>query len=181
MCEALLPTYRDYDLASCMGDVAMRCAEYSIESELLCSTFCAATIAVCEASPDKCTNASTACPKIVCKMGLSDWCPVSPGEAWDWCDLGAGLDGLEFRILPSVDAGSLACDGSSKTFALGKDANFGDILQWKCSGTDFFWPAASGSVRSNVTLQASVEKKCNPWPDCKDSCRMHWSWDATPG
>lgn len=183
MCESTLPSYRTFDADTCLTEVADCTAAF--ESVLttpgafsLCTSMCAATVALCSGT-DKCTDAQTWCPKILCKMGIHDSCPPAPGVAYDWCDWGTGLGGVDVyknTADPQNLLGSVKCDNSQKSFSLYKDVGFGDRLLWKCSGTNTAYEAASNPVQSNVTLQAHKDKKQWGWY-AKDTCRLVWSWD----
>lgn len=178
LCNAVLPSARDVDLASCLESTVPLCDEWGLGGQALCTGFCIATVALCTGS-DKCTDVSTWCPKILCNMGASDFCP---GEAWDWCDRGTGGDGIDLAKNSdgSGSLGSIDCSHDStptvRTFSLGKDLSLNDRIWWKCSGTDTYYEANEFTVHSDVTLATKVENKCDPWPLCGDTCRLHWSW-----
>ena len=174
LCYALLPSARDVDFVSCMQSTVPYCDEWGLGGEALCSSFCVATVALCVGS-DKCTDMSTWCPKILCSV--SAFCP---GEAWDWCDRGSGLSGVDLATNSdgSGSLGSIGCKKSKSTrkLTLWKDLALNDRIWWKCSGTDTYYEANEFSVHSDVPLETDVESKCYPWPLCGDTCRLHWSW-----
>jgi hypothetical protein len=176
LCGAVVPAQRDFDMATCMADTSPLCDEMGPGGVAVCLAFCTATLALCTTS-DKCTDSSTWCPKVLCSIGVQDFCPQ---KAEDWCDLGTGLDGIDLATNQdgSGSLGFVECDGSSRTFTLGKDLHPNDRIWWKCRGTDAYYEANEFVVNSDVTLQTEIERKCNPW--CEDSCRLYWSWGPPP-
>lgn len=105
-------------------------------------------------------------------------------DTWDWCDLGKGKNHVTFWPCNSHDWGQCsqnsAAHGQAFTMNPGemKKIHFSapvEYIYWKCDG--------QGSVQRTRLypswkawgIDYAKQNKCNPWPVCRDSGRMHFN------
>lgn len=105
-------------------------------------------------------------------------------DTWDWCDLGKGKYHVKFWPCNSRNWGQCSNENSAahgQVFTMNpgkmKSIHFStpvEYIYWKCDGQGSVQRTRLYPAWTNWGIDYTKQNKCNPWPLCRESGRMHF-------
>lgn len=105
-------------------------------------------------------------------------------STWDWCDLGKGRNSVTFWPCNSNNWG-LCSNANSAAHGQAFSMNPGETktihfsspveyVYWKCDGQGSVQRSRLYPAWTHWGIDYAKQNKCNPWPVCSESGRMHF-------